>query len=52
MSENPKINDSRIPSPKGKELEAAEQDQIAGGIKGESTDKDHKDWIEVSSFKP
>jgi Type VI secretion system effector, Hcp len=22
-----------------------------GDIKGESTDKDHKDWIEVSSFQ-
>ncbi|HLK17404.1 MAG TPA: type VI secretion system tube protein Hcp [Bryobacteraceae bacterium] len=54
MSDNPK------PNSENEELQPAEQEKVSGGafdaflsidgIKGESQETTHKDWIEVSSF--
>jgi hypothetical protein len=44
MSDKNKANPSE-PTPKPEELTPEELEQIAGGIKGESQESNHKDWI-------
>jgi len=52
MTENPKINSNKASEVKSEELTPQELtphelEGIAGGAKGESTEQDHKDWVEV-----
>ena len=59
MSDNPKASADDAPEAtseelKPDELNPDELEQISGGfgdIKGESTDKDHKDWVMITSFR-
>lgn len=62
MSDNPKPNPNQTPEGKSEELNPAEQEKVSGGapdafltldgIKGESEQALHTDWIEINSFKP
>jgi len=53
MSDKSKANANAAPEAKSEELSPSELDKISGGlnidgIKGESTDDKHKDWIEIN----
>jgi hypothetical protein len=57
MSDNSKTNANQAPKAESEELKPNEQEKISGGltidgIKGESQDDKHKDWIEILSYKP
>ncbi len=52
MSDKPEPSVPKAPEPENEELSQDEREQVSGGlnidgIKGESTDDKHKDWIEI-----
>ena len=60
MSDSPKPSANQAPEGKSEELNPSEQEKVSGGafdaflsidgIKGESQESNHKDWIEIASF--
>ena len=60
MSDNPKPKAKPTPEGESEELNPSEQEKVSGGafdgylsidgIKGESQESNHKDWIEILSY--